>query len=44
MLINSKHKEAAGNIRQMEFALTKLELIIDELMFVLQYVQLRKIL
>jgi hypothetical protein len=42
VLRNSKHIEAAEIIRQLEFALTQLELNIDELMFALQYVQLGK--
>jgi hypothetical protein len=43
VLRNSKHIEAAEIIRQLEFALTQLELSIGELMFALQYVQLGKI-
>jgi hypothetical protein len=43
LLRNSTHIEAAEIIRQLEFALTQLELSIDELMFPLQYVQLGKI-
>jgi hypothetical protein len=43
VLINSKHIEAEEIIRQLEFALTQLELSINELMFALQYVELGKI-
>jgi hypothetical protein len=43
VLRNSKHIEAAAVIRQLEFALTQLELSTDELMSALQYVQLGKI-
>jgi hypothetical protein len=43
VLTNTKHVEAAEIIRQLEFALTQLELSIDELTFALQYVQLGKI-
>jgi hypothetical protein len=42
VLRNSKQIEAAKIIRQLEYALTQLELSIDELMFALQYVQLEK--
>jgi hypothetical protein len=37
VLRNTKHIEAVEVIRQLEFALTQLELSIDELMFALQY-------
>jgi hypothetical protein len=43
VLRNSKHIESAEIIRQLEFALTQLELSIDKLMFALQYFQLGKI-
>jgi hypothetical protein len=43
LLRNSKHIESTEIIRQLEFALTQLELSIDELMFTLQYLQLGKI-
>jgi hypothetical protein len=42
VLRNSKHIERAAAIRQLELALTQLELSIDELMYALQYVQLKK--
>jgi hypothetical protein len=42
MLKNRKHIEAAAVIRQLEFALTQLELSVSKLMFALQYVQLGK--
>jgi hypothetical protein len=42
VLRNSKHIEAAAVIRQLEFAITQLELSIDKLMNALQCVQLGK--